>query len=407
MSTFDVFLSHNSEDKEQVLAIAERLRAEGLEPWVDEWHLVPGATWQNGLAEGVRSVGCTALFIGPGGMGPWHSAEAMLILDQAFRDDSYRLIPVLLPGAPADSGPLFSAFVKLFMWVDLRGGLDDPRAWRKLVAGIRGEAPGPAPHPAEAPRTPPRLTGLDRCLTALGVPGEELGEASRWLAQAVSGDYPREPAPDGTWPPEVRHAVAAFQRELALFVWPEQLLASSFYLSTSKLTRMYRAYRGQLAAECEHNADRFRLLHRYLSAHQRLAFGPSMLLLGEPLPAGDDTWLYFSGDFTIRLGTGLLDAVPSARQIIESGSRDRIYHLAAEVFGPPDPFFLPLIEFEGTLGPYEVTMVVSRKYVGLESLSARALGSALTGDSIPLAGFATLSGRELQPIVCRIGGQEW
>ncbi len=32
---FDVFLSHNSEDTSVVEGIAERLRSEGLQPWLD------------------------------------------------------------------------------------------------------------------------------------------------------------------------------------------------------------------------------------------------------------------------------------------------------------------------------------------------------------------------------------
>ena len=39
---FDVFLSHNSKDKEVVREIAERLRADGLRVWLDDWQIRPG-----------------------------------------------------------------------------------------------------------------------------------------------------------------------------------------------------------------------------------------------------------------------------------------------------------------------------------------------------------------------------
>ena len=39
---FDVFLSHSSNDKAVVHAVAERLRADGLTLWFDEWELKPG-----------------------------------------------------------------------------------------------------------------------------------------------------------------------------------------------------------------------------------------------------------------------------------------------------------------------------------------------------------------------------
>lgn len=39
---YDVFLSHNSADKLAVQALADRLRAAGLAPFLDTWHLIPG-----------------------------------------------------------------------------------------------------------------------------------------------------------------------------------------------------------------------------------------------------------------------------------------------------------------------------------------------------------------------------
>ncbi len=40
--THDVFLSHSSKDKDVVRPTAERLRADGLRVWFDEWVLKPG-----------------------------------------------------------------------------------------------------------------------------------------------------------------------------------------------------------------------------------------------------------------------------------------------------------------------------------------------------------------------------
>jgi hypothetical protein len=39
---FHVFLSHASADKLAVEEIARRLQAEGIEPWLDKWNLIPG-----------------------------------------------------------------------------------------------------------------------------------------------------------------------------------------------------------------------------------------------------------------------------------------------------------------------------------------------------------------------------
>ena len=61
----------------------------------------------------------------------------------ADRSRRYRVIPVLLPGAdPADPATL-PRFLSRLTWVDFRQGLDDAEAFRRLVAGIHGVAPGP------------------------------------------------------------------------------------------------------------------------------------------------------------------------------------------------------------------------------------------------------------------------
>jgi hypothetical protein len=63
---FHVFLSHRSADETAVEALARRLRAEGLEPWLDSWHLVPGEPWQPALEQALTECASCAVFIGPG-----------------------------------------------------------------------------------------------------------------------------------------------------------------------------------------------------------------------------------------------------------------------------------------------------------------------------------------------------
>lgn len=38
---FDVFLSHSAKDKETVREVAERLRADGLRVWFEDWEILP------------------------------------------------------------------------------------------------------------------------------------------------------------------------------------------------------------------------------------------------------------------------------------------------------------------------------------------------------------------------------
>ncbi len=155
---FDVFLSHNSADKPAVEALAQRLLAAGFRPWLDSWNLIPGDPWQEGLEEALDTCATCAVFLGPSGVGPWHNEELRVALDRRARDRTrrFRVIPILLPGAdPADPATL-PPFLARMTWVDFRGGLGDAEVFRRLVAGIRGVAPGPGAStgtPAVAPRS--------------------------------------------------------------------------------------------------------------------------------------------------------------------------------------------------------------------------------------------------------------
>ena len=51
---YDVFLSHSSKDKAVVRAVAERLRAEGLRVWFDEWESKPGDSVPKKIDDGLE-----------------------------------------------------------------------------------------------------------------------------------------------------------------------------------------------------------------------------------------------------------------------------------------------------------------------------------------------------------------
>ena len=74
-SAFDVFLCHSSVDKAAVKAIAQRLKARGILPWLDEWELPPGQPWQPLLERQITNIKSAAVFVGAGGVGPWQEQE--------------------------------------------------------------------------------------------------------------------------------------------------------------------------------------------------------------------------------------------------------------------------------------------------------------------------------------------
>ncbi len=153
MTQFDAFLSHNSADKEIVRTLAEKLRADGLGVWFDEWELRPGATWQSGIEQGLKQSRATAVFIGPHDLGKWETPEMQVALDlQAKR--SYPVIPVLLPGITDEIKAGIPLLLQRFTWVDFTRGADDAKALDQLIWAITGKKPErQQPEPA-APALP-------------------------------------------------------------------------------------------------------------------------------------------------------------------------------------------------------------------------------------------------------------
>jgi len=140
---YDVFLSHHNSDKPYVETLATRLEDEaGVKPFLDKWHLVPGAPWQEELEEALSNSATCAVFLGPAGLGPWQNEEMRAVLDERVRNNSFRVIPVLLPGAEPKDEDTLPRFLRRLTWVDFRKGLDEQESFNCLVAGIRGEQPG-------------------------------------------------------------------------------------------------------------------------------------------------------------------------------------------------------------------------------------------------------------------------
>ncbi len=205
MPAYDVFLSHAGADQPAVEALARRLRdEEGLRVFFDRWELVPGAPWQEALEEALANSRSCAVFLGPEGIGPWHSAEMRVALGQRVAAEPKRVIPVLLPGASQDAVP---GFLGQRARVDFRGGLDDEAAYARLVAGVRGVAPGgggPETLGAQSPPEPPggggRGPGWWRRQPRLGVLGLAVGilgallTTVAWLWPPPPAEPPSDPA---------------------------------------------------------------------------------------------------------------------------------------------------------------------------------------------------------------------
>ncbi|HKM54184.1 MAG TPA: TIR domain-containing protein [Isosphaeraceae bacterium] len=161
---YDVFVSYSEYDKSVVEEVVRWLQREGLRPWFAPWVLIPGVAAQRAVAEAIALCQSMVVFVGPKGLGPWQTEELQRALqrtvgagasDKAPGRPPFRVIPVLLPGVDQKARDTLPPVLIATSWVEFRDSIDDPKALRVLLAGIRGEAPltraGESPPPGTSP----------------------------------------------------------------------------------------------------------------------------------------------------------------------------------------------------------------------------------------------------------------
>ena len=138
-SSFDVFLCHNSEDKDAVRILNGQLQAKGIRAWFDEEQLRPGIPWQTLLEEQIGSIKSAAVIVGSSGVGPWQDIEMRAFISEFVRR-ACPVIPAILEGSPTI--PPLPLFMRQFTWVDFRK--ERPLPLDMLIWGITGDRPGSA-----------------------------------------------------------------------------------------------------------------------------------------------------------------------------------------------------------------------------------------------------------------------
>lgn len=145
---YAVFLSHHQADQEEVQLLAHKLQAEGLDPFLDRWHLIPGEPWQEAIEAALEDSQTCAIFLGPGGLGPWENEQMRTALDERVHQPEFRVIPVLLPSATMPDRGRLPRFLSRLTWIDFRAGLAETNKhfaeeFYRLCCGIRGMQPIP------------------------------------------------------------------------------------------------------------------------------------------------------------------------------------------------------------------------------------------------------------------------
>jgi hypothetical protein len=144
---FDVFISHSAKDKAVVRPLAERLRADGLSVWFDEWVLKPGDSIPAKIKEGLDHSRMLVLCMSANALGAnWMELESHTF---QFRDPLHkelRFIPLRLDDAPIKGS------LAQFLYIDWRPA-NREQEYPKLLATCR-EALGipklPKPKPPDA-----------------------------------------------------------------------------------------------------------------------------------------------------------------------------------------------------------------------------------------------------------------
>ena len=134
-STELIFLSHSGADTEAAKSLASLLRQGGVDVWLDVERLAPGDIWMHQLEAALVTAKHFIVYIGPSGVRNWVGREVRFALDRSTRDRSFRLIPVLGPGADAEALP---PFLKQHQWLDLRDTSIPPQRLKQLLQSLTG-----------------------------------------------------------------------------------------------------------------------------------------------------------------------------------------------------------------------------------------------------------------------------
>ena len=125
-STYDAFLSYSSKDSAIVHALAERLRDDGLEVWLDQWVIEPGAPIGLEIQRGLEASRVLLMCMSKAYFASdWTSLEHQTLLFRDPTNKDRRFIPVLLEDAdPPD-------VIAQFAYIDWRDR--DDAEYQKIV----------------------------------------------------------------------------------------------------------------------------------------------------------------------------------------------------------------------------------------------------------------------------------
>jgi tetratricopeptide (TPR) repeat protein len=131
---YDLFLSYNAIDAHFVQLLASTLSDFGLRVWFDKWELVPGQAWALQLEQVITESAAIGICIGKRGVEKKSRQELDLASWVQARNQSYLIIPILLPNASPADIPLS---LRAIEFADFREGLSSTPGISTLISVIR------------------------------------------------------------------------------------------------------------------------------------------------------------------------------------------------------------------------------------------------------------------------------
>lgn len=162
--TYDVFLSHNAQDKHRVRKLAERLEQAGLRVWFDEWAIKAGDDIYLAIERGLEAAQVQVLCLSPAALSSdWVTLERSTVLFRNPANEGRRFVPLLLADCALPDA------LRRYKYVDFRQ--ETEAAFSEILAVCRAEVDAPSAAPQLETNKEPGATK---------VVGENMPERSLW-----------------------------------------------------------------------------------------------------------------------------------------------------------------------------------------------------------------------------------
>ncbi|AMK75451.1 MULTISPECIES: toll/interleukin-1 receptor domain-containing protein [Methylomonas] len=96
MSKYNLFLSHSSDDKEQVRRLAKDLEVEGFKTWLDEWEILVGYSIVKSISQGIKDSDFFAVWLTQSSVNSgWVQQEWYPMFHDELESGRVRILPLL------------------------------------------------------------------------------------------------------------------------------------------------------------------------------------------------------------------------------------------------------------------------------------------------------------------------